>query len=109
MPPARRRRGGGAPVKYTWRVPVPMLVRAMVLAEKTLFIAGPPAGGQNRGLGELGGVSPGMLWAVSAADGKKLAEMPLDAAPVFDGLIAADGRLYMTTLDGGVVCYKGRK
>ena len=104
-----RRRGGASPVKYNWRAPVPMLVRAMVLAEKTLFVAGPPAGGQNRGLGELDTASPGLLWAVSAADGKKLAELQLDAAPVFDGLIAAGGRLVMTTVDGRVICYEGEK
>ncbi len=98
-----RRRGGASPVKYNWRVPVPMLVRAMVLADRTLFIAGPPAGRQNRGLSELGSASPGLLWAVSAADGKKLAEVGLDAAPVFDGLIAAGGRVYMTTVTGEVL------
>jgi hypothetical protein len=29
----------------------------------------------------------------------------LKAAPVFDSLVAADGRLYFTTVDGRVVCY----
>ena len=123
--PARRRRGGGAPVRYNWSVPAAMLVRAMVLVDpstpstgsgqassgqgRTLFVAGPPAGRQNRGLSELDRATAGLLWAVSAADGKKLAEVPLDSPPVFDGLIAAAGRLYMAALDGHVVCYEGRK
>ena len=40
-----------------------------------------------------------VLWALSTTDGKKLAEYPLDSPPVFDGLIAANGRLYITTID----------
>ena len=63
------------------------------------------------------------LWAVSAADGQKLAEQKLDAVPVFDGLIAsaggspppgeeprpdAGGRLYLSTRDGQVICFAGK-
>ena len=102
-PPARRRGGGGAKVTYAWQAPVPMLVRGMVLAGEALFVAGPPAGQQNRGLGRLQAASTGLLWAVSAADGKKLAATPLPAPPVFDGLIAAGGRLYMATTSGEVL------
>lgn len=42
--------------------------------------------------------------AVSAADGKTLAELRLDALPVWDGLIAAENRLYVSLADGSVVC-----
>jgi len=44
---------------------------------------------------------------VSAADGRKVAEYTLDAPPVFDGLIAARGRLYLSTTDGKVLCMAG--
>ena len=40
----------------------------------------------------------------STADGSVLAEQKLDAPPVFDGLIAAKGRLYMSSVDGTVLC-----
>jgi hypothetical protein len=40
----------------------------------------------------------------SATDGERLAEQSLDAPPVFDGLIAAGGRLYLSTVDGRVLC-----
>ncbi len=111
-------------VQYNWRkVAVPLLVRAMVGAEETLFIAGPPdtldetqlhgrfldpevierIGKQQDAVdGKLGGV----LWAVSAADGTRLAEHRLDGLPVGDGLIAANKKLFMSTTDGKVVCYK---
>jgi hypothetical protein len=52
----------------------------------------------------LDGKWGGRLWAVSAADGKPLARYSLPMPPVFDGLAAADGRLFMSTLDGAVLC-----
>ena len=48
------------------------------------------------------------LLAVSTSDGKKLAEYRLDAPPVFDGLAAAGGQLYLATIDGKVVCFGGK-
>ena len=52
----------------------------------------------------LNGAEGALLWAVATADGKKLSERKLDSVPVFDGLIAANGRLYMVTVDGKVSC-----
>ena len=47
-----------------------------------------------------------MLRAVSATDGATLAEYQTEALPVWDGLAAAQGRLYFATTAGTVVCYK---
>ena len=47
----------------------------------------------------------GVLWIASAATGEKLAEYKFDAAPVWDGMAVADGRLYMSLADGRVVCW----
>jgi hypothetical protein len=49
-----------------------------------------------------------VLWAVSAADGNQLAEIKLESPPVFDGMIAANERLYISTTDGKVVCLGGK-
>jgi hypothetical protein len=49
-----------------------------------------------------------LLVVVSAKDGNKLSEMPLEYPPVFDGMIAAGGRLYACLQDGSVVCLAGR-
>jgi len=46
--------------------------------------------------------------AVSAKDGKKLSETPLDCPPVFDGMIAARGRLFASLRDGSIVCLAGK-
>ena len=43
------------------------------------------------------------LRILHAADGRQLSESQLPAMPVFDGLSAANGRLYLSTLDGHVL------
>jgi outer membrane protein assembly factor BamB len=112
-------------VRHNWTQDVPIYVRGMVLAANTLFVAGPPdlldeqqafrqidnpsirrnLEGQSASYkGEKGAI----LMAVSAADGKTLAQYDLDDPPVFDGLIAAGNRLYMATTDGRVLCMKAR-
>jgi len=40
---------------------------------------------------------------LSATDGKKLSETPLEYPPVFDGMIAAGGRLFASLQDGSLV------
>ena len=90
-----------------WSVTVPVRARAMLLAGKTLFFAGPPDVVDPKDpLGAFEGRLGGKLWAVSTADGTKLAAYSLDAPPVFDGLIAAHGRLYIVLRDGTVRCWK---
>ncbi|MFB3893698.1 MAG: PQQ-binding-like beta-propeller repeat protein [Phycisphaerae bacterium] len=108
-------------VPAIWSLDVPVLVRAMALADKTLFVAGPPRvvdeeeafSRQNdpamkaklvEQATALKGSQGGILLAVSAADGKRLAEIKLDATPVFDGMIAASGRLFIATKAGKVLC-----
>ncbi len=111
---------------FKWRKEgLPLHVRAMVLAGKTLFIAGPPdvvdekqafsrpddAAVQTKlreQAAALEGRKGALLWAVSAADGKKLGEYRLESPPVWDGMAAANGRLYLSTMDGRVLCYAGR-
>ena len=50
----------------------------------------------------------GYMQVFSKKDGTKLAEKKLPYLPAFDGLIAANGRLYMTTECGSLVCYEGK-
>jgi len=102
--PRDARRGKPAPKwEYGWSQPMPFLVRAMVLAGRTLFIAGPAEVGDLQREKPEGSVS---LWAVSVDDGSKLAEYELNAVPVFDSFAVAGNGLYFTTVDGQVVCYR---
>ena len=102
-----------------------LIARAMVLAGQTLFVAGPPdvldeeAAVARRWDKEvqkqlveqdaaLLGQRGAALWSVAAADGKKLAELKLEAMPVWDGMAAAGGRLYLPLTDGRIICLAGR-
>ena len=84
-----------------WTKPLPIRVRAMVLAGKVLFVAGPPASVSYASDAEAQGAR---LIALSASDGSELAQAPLDASPVFDGMAAAGGRLYIGLTNGRLVC-----
>ena len=91
------------PVWFQW---APIRIRAMVLAGATLFVAGPPdVVDAADPYAALEGRRGGVLRALSAADGRQLAELPLDGVPVFDGMAAAGGRLFLVTIDGRVICF----
>jgi outer membrane protein assembly factor BamB len=91
----------------TWSVFIPVRVRAMVAAGDKLFVAGPPDVVPDQDpLAALEGRLGAVLWAFSADRGEKLAQVAkLDALPLYDGLIAAAGRLYLTTETGRVICF----
>jgi len=48
-------------------------------------------------------VVKGKLITQSASDGKPLGEMDI-APPVWDGMAPANGRLYVSTQDGRIIC-----
>ena len=74
-------------------------------ADKALLVAGwPDVIDPKDPFAAVEGRTGGVLWVLAADDGKKLAAHKLGAPPVFDGLIAAGGRLYMATTDGKVIC-----
>ena len=83
-----------------WVSNIPVRVRAMVRTGNALFVAGLPD------VCDLASRKGATLRAVSADDGKTLAELKLDAPPVFDGLMAAGGCLFMSTTDGQVICFR---
>jgi outer membrane protein assembly factor BamB len=111
-------------VGYQWRKEDPsLLAKSMVLTNKVLFIAGPPnlvneerawdnpddmslkeklAAQSGAWQGKQGAV----LRAVDTSDGETVADYELDAAPVFDGMICAGGRLYAALADGKIVCFE---
>jgi len=126
-PPARSQSPDERPgeskylVTHHWTKDLPLFARAMVLADETLFIAGPPdVIDEDQAFKQIHapetkarladqvaayeGKKGALLCAVSATNGEKLAELELDAPPVFDGMAAAAGRLYLATTDGEVLC-----
>jgi hypothetical protein len=90
------------PAWFEW---VPVRVRGMVLAGRHLFVAGPPdVVDTDDPMAAFEGRKGTLLRAHSALDGKILAEYKLDVPPVFDGLIAANGQLYVSLENGTVLC-----
>ncbi len=93
--------------KEQWTKRVSIQVRAMVLAEKVLFIAGPPVDTGDASK-EHDKDSGSLLLAISADDGAELTRYPLDSSPVFDGMAAANGRLYLSLENGRLLCMAGK-
>jgi len=128
----KRRRGKGdgksiGAFKVHWELESPpLLVNAMALGGKSLFVSGPPdVADETTMLGFLPGADDeinrqlkaqdeawlgmkgGLLWVLSAEDGKKLADYRLDSIPVFDGMAVASGKLLLSLKDGSVACFSG--
>ena len=105
---ARKKAGGGGAGREMWRLNIPITGKAIAMAGDVLFVAGEPMKFKDPSYknyvaaynGELGG----RLLAVSATDGKKLAEYKLGAAPAWDGMAIANGQLYIGLADGTVQC-----
>jgi hypothetical protein len=113
-------------VQFKWKIDKPLFqVRAMVVADKTMFAAGPPdivdeeknffildnadvLAKLTEQKELLRGKEGAVMWAVSALDGKKLSEYKLDSLPVWDGMNTSGGNLYITTMNGEVICYSGK-
>jgi len=108
-------------IRVQWLLDQPsIMTRAMCVAGDQLFLAGPPdvvderfayrnpddpdiqallAAQEEAYAGRKGG----QLWAMNKADGRPVARHDLDTIPVFDGLASANGRLYLSTIDGRVM------
>lgn len=92
-------------VRYLWKKEPDIMVRAMVLSKNVLFVAGPLPDGKEQPL--FDDVNrPAALVAVDVETGNELFRCALASQPVFDGMIAADGSLYIALIDGTVHCLK---
>jgi outer membrane protein assembly factor BamB len=112
------RRGGYALLAKTrskdgwsnkWRTNIQLTGKAMALAGDTIFIAGAPLIFEPKDLaatyeGRYGGV----LCAVSASDGSKLAEYKLENLPAWDAVSAGYGKLYISNIDGSIECWSAK-
>ena len=105
---AQFKKGGG------WSRRIPVLARAMVLTNDTIFVAGPDDPLSDRVAHEpleadpvakaLDATEGGRLLTVSLADGTIVSNRPLESPPVFDGMAAAANRLVVSTKKGHVIC-----
>jgi hypothetical protein len=110
-------------VHHHWTMDLPLLARSLCRAGDTLFLAGPPDLIDEEQVFEqiddpeimrslveqtaaINGKRGAVLLAVSSDDGKEVASLDLAESPIFDGMIAANEKLYMATMDGSVLCFK---
>jgi hypothetical protein len=110
-----------------WTTDVPIYVRAMVMAGFHLYIVGPPDiideeatfqkisekdAEVQKLLSEqdaaMNGVQGAKLLTVNTETGEIEHTVELDTLPSWDGLAGANGQLFLTTLDGKVMCF-GKK
>ena len=108
-----RGRSRGQAGREVWRLNIPITGKAIATAGDVIFVAGEPMKFDDPSyknyVAAYNGRLGGRLLAVSATDGKQLAEYKLNAAPVWDSMAAAGGKLYLSLADGTIVCYGGKK
>lgn len=92
-------------VKFRWWKRVPIQVWALVKTPDILFAAG-PRGSESISSDALEGRTGALLLAVNPKTGDVVNEMPLPSAPVWDGMAAANGSLYLSLTDGDILCYR---
>ena len=91
--------------RQIWSRRIGIRIRTMVATGNALFVAGmPDVVDPKDPLGSFEGRKGGVLTACDLADGKTLWETALSAAPVFNGMAAASGRLYIAMHDGTIAC-----
>lgn len=106
---ASRRRGAGkkgGKIAYVWSSRIPIRAQSLLVADNCLYLAGMrDAVDEKDRWAHVEGRMGGVLAVYARADGKKLYEIPLSSAPVFDGLSASNGSVFLVTRDGNIRCY----
>jgi outer membrane protein assembly factor BamB len=104
--PAKKKSKEPSDSGVLWKRKVPLRVVAMAKAGDVLFAGGSPdVVNPNDPWGAIEGREGGRLQAISAADGKQLAEYTLGAVPMLDGISLMPGRLFVVLEDGSMVCF----
>ena len=120
---ANANRQGNSLVEPKWKQDIPIYVRAMVLAKNKLFVVGPPDiideeetfqqltekdEAVEKLLAEqdevLQGKNGAKLLTINIDSGNIEHTLQLDSLPSWDGLAGANGRLFLSTADGQVLC-----
>jgi outer membrane protein assembly factor BamB len=98
-PAATQRRGGQRRIQ--WTAQLPFVARSIVLTRDALLVAGgrsPTESAEHHG--------PGTFWVASREDGSERAACALPAPPVLDGVALTDAGVFVSTIDGSVVCLR---
>lgn len=117
-------KAGGSFVKHTWDRFVPIVARSMALVGKNVLVSGPPdLIDEEYAFERLAAKDPAILeelkeqgaalegqrgakmWAVNVETGEQSSGLDLTSPPVWDGITVAQGRVYVSTVDGRLQCF----
>jgi outer membrane protein assembly factor BamB len=87
--------------KFTWTQKMDIRPRAMLHVGDLLFIGGMPLAGDIDD-------NPGHIRMLACSDGKSNGQLSLESPPVWDGMAATEGRLFIACADGSVVCLSAK-
>jgi hypothetical protein len=88
-----------------WKADLPVRTKAMLKSGEHLFLSVMPVDiPLDDPHAAYEGRKGGGIWIVAARDGSKVAEYDLGSPAVWDGMAAAKGRLYVSMMDGSVLC-----
>ena len=92
--------------RSAWSERVPVRIQALLLSAGRLVTAGPPdVVDPHDPLGAFEARLGGLLHMLDAKTGEKVVELRLDSPPVYNGLAAAAGRVYLADQDGSITCF----
>ena len=92
-----------------WHQWIPIRMRSMVLAGNKLVVAGSPdILDPQDPMAAFEGRKGSLLRVLDSANGKMLTQCKLDNEPVFDGMIAANGKLFISQKNGNVACFSSK-
>ncbi len=105
---ALERRLKPSKARYHWSRTIPIVARALVLSKDVLIAAGPRMASEGAREPRFEKGEPAALLIVKAGDGETIHSIELKSQPVFDGMIVANGKLYLSSVDGSVSCLGGK-
>jgi outer membrane protein assembly factor BamB len=119
------KRATGSGVKHHWTRDLPLFVRAMLLTDTRLYMAGPPdlideeetfarLAKRDETVEKdlavqdaaLDGGQGAVFYVAGIEDGAKISQTTLPSLPAWDGMAAAYGKIYLSTEKGEVICLK---
>jgi hypothetical protein len=101
-----KRRGKQASPPLKWEQRIDLRAQAMAITNRHLCVAGTPdLVDEQTPWAALDGGQGGVLRMFTKQDGEQTTEFELEAPPVYDGIAAAQGHLYLSLRAGEVVCF----
>ncbi len=92
--------------EYVWKIDLSFHPRAMIKSKGNLFVGGMPLKlSAEDPFASYEGKKGGIVGVISSEDGNVLAEYDLSSPVIWDGMAAANGKLFVVTSDGSIFCF----